>query len=151
LEKKIKVLTLSDHPLSPSGVGTQTKYMCEALLSTGRYQIISLGGAIKHQDYTPKMVDPYKEDWKIINELAAKLKRKNLYINKEALINSMLNYINLYKDRKDFNIPKNKFIEEKIFVDDIDYYHSNSIARASKTMTDCKNLISNIKKTGTEG
>ena len=38
-----------------------------------------------------------------------------------------------------------------IFVDDFDYYHSNSIARASKTMTDCKNLISNIKKTGTEG
>jgi glycosyltransferase involved in cell wall biosynthesis len=25
-----------------------------------------LGGAIKHQDYTPKMVDPYKEDWRII-------------------------------------------------------------------------------------
>jgi hypothetical protein len=26
-DKKIKVLTISDHPLSPSGVGTQTKYM----------------------------------------------------------------------------------------------------------------------------
>jgi len=66
LTKKIKVLTLSDHPLSPSGVGTQTKYMCEALLNTGRYQIVSLGGAIKHQDYTPKSVEPYGEDWKVI-------------------------------------------------------------------------------------
>jgi glycosyltransferase involved in cell wall biosynthesis len=66
LTKKIKILTLSDHPLSPSGVGTQTKYMCEALLSTGRYQIISLGGAIKHTDYTPKTVEPYGEDWKVI-------------------------------------------------------------------------------------
>ena len=63
---KIKILTLSDHPLSPSGVGTQTKYFCESLLKTGRYSIISLGGAIKHQDYTPKLVDPYGEDWKII-------------------------------------------------------------------------------------
>ena len=63
---KIKILTLSDHPLSPSGVGTQTKYFCESLLKTGRYSIISLGGAIKHHDYTPKLVDPYGEDWKII-------------------------------------------------------------------------------------
>ena len=66
MTKKIKILTLSDHPLSPSGVGTQTKYVCEALLSTGRYSIISFGGAIKHNDYTPKMVDPYGEDWKIV-------------------------------------------------------------------------------------
>ena len=66
MTKKIKVLTLSDHPLSPSGVGSQTKYVCEALLSTGRYSIISFGGAIKHNDYTPKMVDPYGEDWKIV-------------------------------------------------------------------------------------
>jgi len=92
-----------------------------------------------------------KEDWEIINELAGQLKRKNLYKNKEELINSMLNYLNLHKDTKNFEIPKYKFFEEKIFVDDLDYYHSNSIARASKTMADCKYLISNIKKTGTEG
>ena len=66
MTKKIKILTLSDHPLSPSGVGTQTKYVCEALLNTGRYSIVSFGGAIKHNDYTPKMVDPYGEDWKIV-------------------------------------------------------------------------------------
>jgi hypothetical protein len=28
-DKKIKVLTISDHPISPSGVGIQTKYMIE--------------------------------------------------------------------------------------------------------------------------
>jgi len=63
--KKTKILTISDHPLSPSGVGTQTKYVIEALLKTGRYQIISLGGAMKHDDYTPKAVSPYNDDWKI--------------------------------------------------------------------------------------
>jgi len=61
--KKKKVLVLSDHPLSPSGVGTQTKYMIEALLKTGRYQFICLGGAIKHKDYRPQNVDPWGEDW----------------------------------------------------------------------------------------
>jgi glycosyltransferase involved in cell wall biosynthesis len=64
-DKKIKVLTISDHPLSPSGVGTQTKYMIEALLQTGRYQVISLGGAVKHHNYEPQKVEPYGEDWKI--------------------------------------------------------------------------------------
>jgi len=66
LSNKIKILTLSDHPLSPSGVGTQTKYVIEALLNTGRYSVISLGGAIKHENYQAVVVDPYGEDWKII-------------------------------------------------------------------------------------
>ena len=92
-----------------------------------------------------------KEDWQIINELSALLKRKHLYSNKDELTNSMLNYLNLHKDKKYFDIPKYKFIEEKIYIDDLDYYHSNSIARASKTMTECKNLITNVKKTGTNG
>jgi hypothetical protein len=62
-DKKITVLTISDHPLSPSGVATQTKYMIEALLSTGRYRVISLGGAVKHNKYEPHYVDPHGEDW----------------------------------------------------------------------------------------
>lgn len=66
MSTKKKILTLSDHPLSPSGVGTQTKYVCEALLKTGRYSIISLGGAIKHQNYNPIAVEPYDQDWRII-------------------------------------------------------------------------------------
>ena len=64
--KKIKVLTLSDHPLSPSGVGTQTRYVIESLLKTEKFQVLSLGGAIKHHDYAQKTVEPYGEDWRII-------------------------------------------------------------------------------------
>ena len=63
--KKTKVLVLSDHPLSPSGVGTQTKYMIEALLKTGRYEFVCLGGAMKHRDYTPIKVEPWGDQWKI--------------------------------------------------------------------------------------
>ena len=64
--KKLKVLTLSDHPLSPSGVGTQTRYICEALLNSGKFEVISLGGAMKHHNYDPISVDPYGNDWRII-------------------------------------------------------------------------------------
>ena len=63
--KKIKILTISDHPLMPSGVATQTKYVIEGLLRTGKYTVVSLGGAIKHADYRPVMTEEFKEDWKI--------------------------------------------------------------------------------------
>ena len=63
--KKKKILVLSDHPLSPSGVGTQTRYMIEALLKTNRYQFVCLGGAIKHENYQPQKVEPWGEDWRI--------------------------------------------------------------------------------------
>ena len=59
---KIKVLTLSDHPLAPSGVGTQTKYICEALLESKKFEIISLGGAIKHDNYNHINVEPWGND-----------------------------------------------------------------------------------------
>jgi len=66
MSNKLKVLTLSDHPLSPSGVGTQTRYVCEALLKSGKFEIISLGGAIKHQNYNHINVEPYGKEWRVI-------------------------------------------------------------------------------------
>jgi len=62
---KKKILVIADHPLSPSGVGTQTKYFIEALLKTGRYEFVCLGGAVKHRDYNPQKVEPWGNDWRI--------------------------------------------------------------------------------------
>lgn len=64
-EKKIKILTISDHPLSPSGVGTQTKYFIVELLKTGRYEFVSLGAAMKHQNYEPQKTKEFGDDWVI--------------------------------------------------------------------------------------
>ena len=91
-----------------------------------------------------------KEDWQIINELSALISKKYLYYNKDDLIKAMLNYLKLHTKIGSFQIPNYNFLEENILVDEINYYHSNSIARASKTMTDCKNARVNFKKTGTE-
>ncbi|MAH49627.1 hypothetical protein CMI37_27640 [Candidatus Pacearchaeota archaeon] len=63
--KKRKILTISDHPLAPSGVGTQTKYIIEALLETGRYQFISLAGAIRHDNNNPTRTEEWGDDWVI--------------------------------------------------------------------------------------
>jgi len=61
--QKKKILTISDHPLAPSGVGTQTKYVIESLLKTGRYQVLSFGGAIKQENYNPIKTEQWGEDW----------------------------------------------------------------------------------------
>ncbi len=63
--QKETIIVLSDHPLSPSGVGTQTKYYIEALLKTGRYKFVCLGGAIKHMDYNPIKTEEWGDDWVI--------------------------------------------------------------------------------------
>ncbi len=91
------------------------------------------------------------EDWEIINNLSELIKRKKLFKNKNELIDSMFNYLNL---NKEININQNlnfNFLNEKIYVDNSDYYFSNVIARSSKTMVDCDNAKKNLNKTGTEG
>lgn len=49
--KKNKILLISDHALSPSGVGVQSLLLIEGLLKTGKYQILQLGAAIEHENY----------------------------------------------------------------------------------------------------
>ena len=64
--KKIKILTISDHPLSPSGVGTQTKYFIVELLKTGKCSSLSVWVALsKHENYRPKKIDEFGDDWLI--------------------------------------------------------------------------------------
>jgi glycosyltransferase involved in cell wall biosynthesis len=64
--KRLKILTIGDHPLSPSGVGTQTKYIIEGMLATEKYKFLSLGGAMSHHDYTPINVQEYNDNWIIL-------------------------------------------------------------------------------------
>ena len=60
--------------------------------------------------------------------------------------------INIIKqDIKNFEVSSYNLSDEKILVEDIDYYYSNTIARASKTMSECRYARTNLKKTGTEG
>ncbi len=54
---KYKVLVLSDHALSTSGVGTQTKHLIEGLLKKNAWSFRQFGAALKHQDYRTVVVN----------------------------------------------------------------------------------------------
>ena len=45
---------------------------------------------------------------------------------------------------------KSDFLNEEIKIKDINYYFSNAISRASKTMSECRQIRQKIKKTGTD-
>ena len=96
-----------------------------------------------------------KEDWQILNNLAETMNHRKLFNDKDELLSSMLNYIKLFKNtdetKKILEVKDLNFINEEIKVNNIDYYYSNSIARASKTMFKCKSEKIISQSTGTEG
>jgi NADH-quinone oxidoreductase subunit G len=96
-----------------------------------------------------------KEDWMIINELSEFMNNRKLFNDKDELDSSMFNYINLQKKNTDFPKMENQiqvsFKNEDLKVDYKDYYFSNVIARASKTMLDCHNSKLDLKRNGANG
>ena len=54
---KKKIIVLSDHALSTSGVGVQTRHLIEGLLKKNRYTFRQFGAAIKHADYRTIVVN----------------------------------------------------------------------------------------------
>lgn len=48
---------LADNPLNTSGVGCQARHLIEGLVKTGRWSFRVLGGAIRHDNYEPKVVN----------------------------------------------------------------------------------------------
>jgi len=52
MNQKKKIVMISDHCLSTSGVGCQSRFLMHGLVQTGRYTFRQLGSAMKHQDYS---------------------------------------------------------------------------------------------------
>ncbi len=92
-----------------------------------------------------------KEEWLILNELSKLIRNKVLFKDRNYLEDSLKNYLNTKKKHTLQSSANNNFIEEQIKTIQIDYFYSNVIARASKTMSECRNLRLNFKSTGTEG
>jgi len=112
-------------------------------------------GKIQKADKASYPPGEAKEDWQIINELAEMMNNRKLFNDKDELESSMLNFLNLKKEKQKSEyikeINQNNFENENLEVKFKDYYFSNVIARSSKTMLDCYNSKFGIKRTGTEG
>ncbi len=97
------------------------------------------------------------EDWKIFNLIIKKTGMNHGLLNFEKLRKEVLNLIPNFTKLSDLpsfkesKISHNKsnFFSEQIDIKEIDYFYSNSISRASKTMSECRQIRQNLKKTGT--
>ncbi len=96
------------------------------------------------------------EDWKIFNLILRKLGKNENLTNFDQLRKEVLSLIPNFTQMN--NLPAfeeskfestSSFISEVINVKDLDYFYTNSISRASKTMSECRQIKQNSKKTGT--
>ena len=85
------------------------------------------------------------------------MNKRKLFNDKDELESSMINYLNLQKEKQNSLVDQKNDISSDYFHNEIlkvnikDYYFSNVIARSSKTMIECNNSKLNLKSTGTEG
>ena len=98
------------------------------------------------------------EDWKIFNLIINKLGKtenlSNFNLLRKEVLNLMPNFskineLPIYKDSENKNITAN-FTSEEVLIKKLDYFYTNSISRASKTMSECRQINQSSKKTGTD-
>ena len=107
---------------------------------------INLEGRLQKAYKATNPIGNAKEDWKIFNLIFNKIKNKNLFSNYKSLIEDSLSKINESKNidslpkiqTKKINLTSGNFYSEEVLIKPIDYYFSNPVARASKTMSDCR-------------
>ena len=97
------------------------------------------------------------EDWKIFNRIIKKIGAKESLTNFDQLRKEVLNIIPNFSQINE--LPKlseaqniqvqTNFVSEDILVNELDYYYTNSISRASKVMGECRQIRQKIKKDGT--
>ncbi len=91
-----------------------------------------------------------REDWVIFKDLANIMKRPLGYNNIISLQESIKKNIQLKINNQ---INKNNmvnFVNDNISIKSIDYYHTNSIARSSKVMSECRQISKKFLFTGIE-
>ncbi len=91
-----------------------------------------------------------REDWVIFNDLANMMKKPLDYNNIKSLQESIKKNIQLKINNQ---INKNNiinFVNDNISIKSIDYYYTNSIARSSKVMNECRQISKKFLFTGIE-
>ena len=91
-----------------------------------------------------------REDWVIFNDLANIMKKPLGYNNIKSLQESIKKNIQQKINNK---INKNNiinFVNDNISIKSIDYYYTNSIARSSKVMNECRQISKKFLFTGIE-
>ena len=119
---------------------------------------VNLEGRVQECKKASYPIGEALEDWKIFNLILKKLKKEDSLTKFDFLRKEVLNLIPNFSKLNELpilrdSVVKNSsqtFISEKIDIRELDYYFTNSISRASKTMSECRQIKQKLQKTGTE-
>ena len=97
------------------------------------------------------------EDWKIFNLILKELGKVENLSNFDSLRKEVLNIIPNFTKLNELpsfreisvNNSSLNFVSEDIIIKELDYFFTNAISRASKTMSECRQIKIRSKKTGT--
>ena len=97
------------------------------------------------------------EDWRILNLILKKMNKNESLSNFDLLRKEVLNLIPSFTklnelpslQEKDIANTSSSFVSEKVDIKQLDYFYTNSISRASKTMSECRQINQKLVKTGT--
>ena len=89
-----------------------------------------------------------REDWRIINDLSKMIKKSEEYKDIYELQKIIKKNIKIKNNNNLKNTRAIEFIDKEISIKPIDYYFTNSIARSSKTMNECRRVKKKFLFTG---
>ncbi len=148
---EIKINKRNEFIVYQGSHGDRGAEIADIVLSGAAYtekdgMFINLEGRVQKTSKASYPPGDAKEDWKIFQELCMKMKNPIDIKNREELENKIVKEIKLFSDfnelpSEDLNFKKSMkldFINENINIDSIDYYYTNPISRASKTMSECR-------------
>ena len=90
----------------------------------------------------------------ILKKLNKEDSLSNFDLLRKEVLNLIKNFTRLnelpsFQESK-FQKTSSDFINEEINIKQLDYFYTNSISRASKTMSECRKIRQDSKKTGTD-
>ena len=117
----------------------------------------NLEGRVQESKKASYPIGEALEDWKIFNLILKKLGKFNDLSKFDSLRKEVLNLIPNFtklnelpnfEEAQEVN-TSSEFISESVNIKNLDYFYTNSISRASKTMSECRQIKQKLKKTGT--
>tara|TARA_B100001250_G_scaffold378662_1_gene368673 strand:+ start:1142 stop:3181 length:2040 start_codon:yes stop_codon:yes gene_type:complete len=113
-------------------------------------QFINLEGRLQNSYKASYPPGAAREDWVIFKEMANRMHKPLEFNNIHQLRELIKKEINLKINNKIGKTNYVDFIDGEISIKPIDYYYTNPIARSSKVMSECRQILKNFLYTGIE-
>ncbi len=91
-----------------------------------------------------------REDWKIFKDLSNLMKISIGFSTSSQIREIIKNEINIKIKNENLKTNNSTFVQDDIYINNLDYYFTNPIARASKVMSECRQIKKKLNYIGIE-